>query len=368
MHCIKNSCIYTSTPFNKTIASLSCIAAMTAVALSIIGLKTESSGSFNGIVQFGATTHGILLGTSLFVLTLNFAWIVALCKKTKESSVSQPEFSKCESPQSALVPANEEIEENDYLSQLSEEMILKVFDYLNPIELARCGEVSKRWTRLASDSILWNAFDIKEVFPSLKVFDEKDWERFFGLEIQDASPLDKRKNIPILKKFLSLTIEENAGATLLTIPKDLTFNTLIQRAESPKEENTLRLRYIWNRISEEFGDIPVNQTYRIVMANNVFTKSRNLPIRAQKDLVNKIDCKMPSVLEATALIITTFMSTGECLYHDHPWTYTLCSEQIDGYQLLVGGLYSAGLFIGYKTMYNLGEKGIIGVGGALRDL
>jgi hypothetical protein len=94
MHCIQNSCIGTPSPFNKAIAGFTSVLVITVIALSIIGLTATASGSFNAIVQFGATTNGILLGTSIFVLILDLVWISALCKKTKEQSVSQSEPSQ----------------------------------------------------------------------------------------------------------------------------------------------------------------------------------------------------------------------------------------------------------------------------------
>ena len=54
---------------------------------------------------------------------------------------------------------------------------------------------------------------------------------------------------------------------------------------------------------------------------------------------------MPRVLEATVLLVVTFMSSGERLYSDNPWTYTRCSEQLSGYQLVVGGFSPDGVHV-----------------------
>lgn len=384
MHCIQNSCIGTPSHFNKAIAGFACVLAITVIALSIIGLTASPSGPFNAIVQFGATTNGVLLGTSIFVLILDLVWIAALCKKTKEQSVSRsgpsqlgssrlglpnPESLEQESTQSALVPVIEEINDTDFFSQQPQEIILNIFGYLTAIDLAKCGEISRRWRRLASDATLWNAFDLRTISSSLKVFDELDWVTHvdlssFGLDVTDAPPLDKRQAIPFLKRCLSsLPIEGNVGITVLTIPKGLTFNTLVKLAGSPKVGNTAKFRYIWDRISSEIGDIPVDKTYRIVITNNVFKKSRNLSVSDQKALVRKIDCEMPRVLEATVLLVVTFMSSGERLYSDNPWTYTRCSEQLAGYQLVVGGFSPDGVSV--TALCNFGVD-VSGVGGVLR--
>ena len=122
MRYIQNSCIGTPSPFNKAIAGFTCVLAITVITLSIIGLTATASGPFNAIVQFGTTTNGILLGISIFVLILDLVWIAALCKKTKEQSVprsgpSQLEPSRLGLPNSALVPAIEEINDTDSFSQ-----------------------------------------------------------------------------------------------------------------------------------------------------------------------------------------------------------------------------------------------------------
>lgn len=246
----------------------------------------------------------------------------------------------------------ETIANGDFLSQLPEEVILKIFGYLNAIQQTKCGEVSRRWRRLASDETLLAAFNPRNLSPLIKVFDELDWSKYvdmsaYGLTTEDISPCDVRKATALLERVLScplmIEIEGNAGITLLTIPKGLTFNTLVKLAGSPKVGNAPEFRYIWYRISSEIGDTPVDKTYRIVITNNVFNKSRNLSVSDQKALVRKIGCEMPRVLEATVLLVVTFMSSGERLYSDNPLTYTRCSELLDGYQLIVGGFSPAGV-------------------------
>lgn len=167
MHCIQNSCIGTPTPFNKAISGFTCVLAITVIALSIVGLTASPSGSFNAIIRFGATTNGVLLGTSIFVLVLDLVWITALWNKTKEQSVSRsgpsqlkpsrsvlpnPESLEQEPPQSAHISAIEEIHDTDSFSQLPKEIILRTFGFLNAIYQAKCGEVSRKWRRLASDA------------------------------------------------------------------------------------------------------------------------------------------------------------------------------------------------------------------------
>jgi hypothetical protein len=185
----------------------------------------------------------------------------------------------------------------------------------------------------------------------------------FKPALEDALCLDKRKAISVLKRCLSsLPIEGNAGLTLLAIPKGLTFNKLIMLAISPKEGNINEFRYIWS--SNEIGDIPVDKTYWIVITNNVFNGSRNLSVDDQKALVNKIGCEMPQVLEATVLLVVTFMGSGKRLYNDDPRTYTRCTEQVCGYKLVVGGFSPDGVSVDGNHFDSVD----VGVGGVLRKL
>ncbi|MCC5832171.1 MAG: F-box protein [Chlamydiales bacterium] len=246
----------------------------------------------------------------------------------------------------------EEIKDRDLFSQQPLDIIIKIFTYLSVVELAKCGEISRKFRRLASDSCLWNAFDLKRISPLLKVFDESDWVTHFdissfGLDVTDAPSLDKRKTIPNLKRHLSsLPIEGDAGITLLTIPKGLTLKKLLELARSTsKMEERTQFRNISDHIIREIGDISIDKTYRIIITNNILKKSRNLSIDEHIALVIKIGCEMPKVLEASVLLVVTFMISGESLYSNIPVTYTRCSEQISDYQLAVGGFMRDGVFV-----------------------
>ncbi len=239
---------------------------------------------------------------------------------------------------------------------LSQELVLHIFGFLSPKDLGQTACVYREWEMLSSDNSLWKAFDLKELFPSLKVIDETVWETHvdltaLGLSVEDAPPVDKRTEIQILKKlFASLKIENNAGITVLTMPKGLTLNKLVTLAGSPKQGNSTSFRYILPHVLEKLGNNPVEKTYRVAITNSVLQGSRNL-VSAQQELVNKLGCEMPGVLPATTLAILTYISSQAAdptrLYGDNPWTYTRCCEQVGGYNLVVGCFASAGLLVNY---------------------
>jgi hypothetical protein len=313
---------------------------------------------------------------------LDIVWIAVLCKITKKQPIAGSGSSQIGSSglglpnpesleQSALVPEIEEINNTDFFSHLPEEIILITFSFLNAIQQAKCGAVSRRWRRLASDETLLAAFNPRNLSPLLKVFDESDWVTHvdlsaYGLTTEDIPPLDPRKATTLLERILSsplmTKIEENAGITLLTIPKGLTFNTLVKFVESIKMENKPKFTEIWNLFSSKLGDIPIDKTYRIVITNNIFKKSRNKSFTKQKDLVVKNGCEIPKALEATVLLIVTFLNSSNRLYNDNPWTFTRCSDDIVAdYPVVVGGFSHDGLRVTFAF-----DNEFNGVGGVLR--
>ena len=59
----------------------------------------------------------------------------------------------------------------------------------------------------------------------------------------------------------------------------------------------------------------------------------------------------PRVLEASTALLTHYVRSGERLYSDDPYTYTLCQEEIPGRfgndPAYVGGFAAAGLCVYY---------------------
>ena len=162
--------------------------------------------------------------------------------------------------------------------RLPQEMILHIFSFLSPDDLARASGVCRDWRVLAKDDLLWKRFDLKKLFPSLPIIDRTVWKRCvdldaFGLSFEDAEPFDNRELIPALKHhfhhFAEVKIEDNAGWTLFEQPKGLNFNKLVKLAASPKQGNITLFRYIYPAVSDEFGECTVNKTYRFIMTNNV---------------------------------------------------------------------------------------------------
>lgn len=258
--------------------------------------------------------------------------------------------------------------------RLPTEMILHIFSFLLPEDLARPSGVCRQWYDLANDYVLWKRFDPKKLFPSLQIIDRTVWKRCvdleaFGLSFEDIEPFDNRELIPALKTHFhhvdqaKLKVENNAGWTVVEQPKGLDFNRLVKLAASPKQGNITLFRYIDPDVSDEFGECTVNKTYRFIMTNNVLERSRGLTFDAQRELAEKAGCEMPGFLEAASLVVLTHMDSSVespiRLYSDEPLTYTRCHQRVhDLYPLAVGGFAPAGVSVGRSFF---GRDVLIGV-------
>lgn len=111
--------------------------------------------------------------------------------------------------------------------QLFSDIIQTIFlqcidnDHFESIRALSC--VNTHWNGYAID--FWRRFDLKQFCPELTILDAQA----LGIEINDEPHINC---LAILKSFkkLALCIEKNAGLTLLTMPKGLTFNQLRKMA------------------------------------------------------------------------------------------------------------------------------------------
>lgn len=236
------------------------------------------------------------------------------------------------------------------------ELVLHIFTFLSPEELCAASGVCRNWRVLASDESLWKAFDLTRIFPSLKVIDGTLWNahfdlKAFGLSLDKEPILDKRKEIPFIKKlFATLKVEGDAGITRLTLPRGLTFNKLIKLAASPKQGDPAYFKDVWSYITKVLGEIPVDKTQVIYISNSILEGSRALNEEDLPIFVREAGCEMPEVLPAATLAILTYVCFQKRLYGAHPWTYTLCSGD-----LVVGGFDRSGLIASSLYLIFKGE-------------
>lgn len=250
---------------------------------------------------------------------------------------------------------------NDYAPR---DLLKNIFTYLlSPEDLVRASRVCKKWHDATSDSsfdsFLRKASMLTMLFPSITVKDGTFWEEHvdleaLGLSVKDEPVFNKNIEIPFAKKLLArVKVEEEAGITRLitrlTIPKGHTFNKLEKFAESPKEGNPTKFRYILQRVREELGDKEVAETRIVYITNNVLEGTRQKDIEKQQELVQEQGFELPDALTTATLPILKYVTSKKQpsprLFGDEPRTYTRTSNEIDGFHLIVGGFASAGLYV-----------------------
>jgi hypothetical protein len=177
--------------------------------------------------------------------------------------------------------------------------------------------------------------DIKQLCPELTILDAKAQ----GVKCEDEPKISK----PLLLKWakeLSPHVEDNAGVTQLTMPKGTTLNQLIQIAKA----EGMTVHVLWDSIIQELGDVPVEQTYGILITNSVFSNSRSKAVNLQNKLVRRRGCQMPTVQEYIALLVFTYKAFKKCLYGHNPSTFARSSTRVEDSPLVVGDLTSTARF------------------------
>lgn len=167
------------------------------------------------------------------------------------------------------------------LNALPDELFLYIFSFLrNPSDLDTCYLVSKKWSSLASDKLLWEKIDL----PNLTI-----------LPHTDLAHVDKRILFRRLKNFLKIPIRYNAGVTLFRFEKS-TLNQI-------KKENAHLFRYVSPPILKKFGKVCMESCF-VAITNDVVEGTKWLLVDEQiKVLKEKYRCQVAGLLPS----ITFFM-------------------------------------------------------------
>jgi hypothetical protein len=172
----------------------------------------------------------------------------------------------------------------------------------------------------------WQNFSLKQVCPQgLTILDLK------AMGLPGDEP--KVNHMEVLKAFYEIApcLEDNAGCTLLTLPKGLTVNQLMQIGKEAGITMAARPGCL-----EEHGDIEVEQVYVVLITNSVFMKSRNKCTDAHNALVIEHKCELPTLQEYITLCVFTNKIFKKSLYGQSPWTYGRSSTCLKGDAFVVG--------------------------------
>ena len=180
------------------------------------------------------------------------------------------------------------------------------------------------------------------------------WERYFG-EVGVTPPLPANieeimnSPCPFFSTFWNKKqIKETHLLALIpshVAGKPLTLDYLGELIKSPKGGgHKTQYRSYWDAAREAIGSQSPERSYWVLMTRDVLDGSRNKSYKGQSALVARHrGYTVPGALEAAVVVLLHHVRKGERLYSDRPRTFTRCQENVQNYQLIVGGFSSRGL-------------------------
>ncbi len=236
---------------------------------------------------------------------------------------------------------------------LPDEIMKCVFGFLDLISFGRSAQVCRRWRWLSKDERIQEAIFERRALPSfISLFDKRDWETHVDLDAHSLSLEDEPSlgNImEVVRQHILLPLRCDEGASILTIPKGLSVNKLIQIAVSPKDGYKLLFGNVCPILLDAIGDCVTEKTYRVVISNDVLETTRSKSLDAQREIVASLGCSLPKAVEALALIVFMYIKSRIPIlcYEEYNggfiYFYTRCEEMIGDEPVCIGGLDNNGL-------------------------
>ena len=248
----------------------------------------------------------------------------------------------------------------DPVNELSSELVLKIFSYLNLSSLKGCLLVNRQWNQLANDPLTWKTPIYKELAFSIDkwaqcldehvVAEEDRAEEFLSL------PLDIAEEY---RRFQRAFPNQNARDSLMLVrlPKTLngglTIRSIGELAKRYFPRNPTGYGSIFQSIFDELGDRSIDRSCWVIMIKgndaDVLEGSRSRTCTEQVQIIASLaerglsDYKVPDALAVITCIFAKYFSSRVRLLGDSPWTYTWCQDNVQDHQVLVGGFVSGGL-------------------------
>ncbi len=208
-------------------------------------------------------------------------------------------------------PAHQiEIKSVLYFDVLPEEIMLEICDHLSKKDLKKCYLVRNDWRSCIATALC----DVTKLFNNVTEFDEDDWQNYvdlsaYGLSVEDAPPRDRTKLFSEITHLLSVP-SEKAGATVLTIPKNLNL-TILQKIFSDQVNWLAQIKFEFYNDLKPHLDTPALKTYRIVVSNGSLQRWEELSATSHFNQLKEKNCEGVSALEclvacSTPLIIYNF--------------------------------------------------------------
>jgi hypothetical protein len=247
----------------------------------------------------------------------------------------------------------ENFDKKDPLSVLPDELILKIFSYLNLSTLGKLCCVSKEWKRLASDDILWKKAIYKE-----RAFGNDKWAQHFGEKvvenednIEEFSSLPLHDYIADCQKLKSIFPDKNTKNNLMLVrlPKTLNGEFNIIKTQKLSVQKKISIRS--DRLPEELNNMSIDKSYWIQMTNFLLPNSKNQDYQEQEKMVAHlahqflVGYEIPKTLEAATCMLSIQCIEQNLIFTKTTNIYTRCIEKNDRGHYIVGLGYGQELSI-----------------------
>lgn len=252
-------------------------------------------------------------------------------------------------------------------------IIQQAFSYLKLTELGDCRLLSKQCRSLVTDE----AFLARTY--AQQAFGKRKWAIYYG-DVGEEPFLPKNIHT-IMQAACPIWNGKKVVQThmLLLVPKNIdekpvTLKSLGELVRAPKRGNPTRFSYIQGEVYRALADQPVDKTHWVLMTKDTVPGCGHSEAEENASIANcsqkaQVEYVLPKVLEVSMGIFMKYVSTGEDLYKDHPWTrceeiipYKIRSdsEETVACSLSVGG-FEIGQYHGLKVnrYLNSGTWGVV---------
>ncbi len=188
-------------------------------------------------------------------------------------------------------------------STIPYEIALCIFKHLNHADLASSTLVSKDWSFAACSPMLWQAFDLRKIFPS-SIYLNEDWKSDFNFEVE-TKPLNKRYVISILKARCPFSTKKQKvfqTHTFLEVPKGMT----LEYFANPE----FFISHFHSDIFQKYGKNQISNTHCLLITNKILPTTLSKKFTEQKKIISNYPLyKIPSFITAIALNMARLMNT-----------------------------------------------------------
>lgn len=204
-----------------------------------------------------------------------------------------------------------------------------IFQELSLASLANCASINKHWN-LAISTYLSQITRKQCVELSgfrLSILDVEQLEFITNSGLIEPIIVEPKSNfLHLLKQVMILSpqVENDQGLTLLTMPKGLTLNKLVQIAAN--HGMLLNVVSGWN--TDLLRGVPVGETYQILISNSLFLDTRKHSVQEQNCIVEALGCRMPYLLEYCLLCVATQIVYQKQLYGNREDTSPICGVML----------------------------------------